>query len=248
VKRAWPLLVIGAVAYLLILVVTFPAVRLVPLLEQQVAGLSLHAVTGSVFSGQAAQLVYQGLDFGHMNWEFRPAGLLLGRVAFHLELTDPSNPGQANIAFTPWGQVYGKDIELVLSSDRVVNHYSPVPVKTSGEFRLKIDTFRLAGDFPEDLAGLVNWEGGVVLDPVEIILGDVSMTLNSGEDMLLGSLVEGGRLEAAGEIQLFADGRYNLDLQLLPDNEMSDATLAVLETVGRMQSDGSLLFNASGQL
>jgi len=95
VKRAWPLLVIGAVAYLLILVVTFPAVRLVPLLERQVAGLSLHAVSGSVFSGQAAQLVYQGLDYGHLNWEFRPAGLLLGRVEFHLELSDPANPGSA---------------------------------------------------------------------------------------------------------------------------------------------------------
>lgn len=247
-KRAWPLLVIGAVAYLLVLVVTFPAVRLVPLLERQVAGLSLHVVSGSVFSGQAAQLVYQSLDYGHLNWEFRPAGLLLGRVEFHLELSDPANPGRANIAITPWGHVYGKDIELVLSSDRVVNHYSPVPVKTSGDIRLTIDTFRVAGEFPEDVAGLVSWEGGVVLDPVEIILGDVSMTLDSREDVLIGSLVEGGRLEAAGEMQLFADGRYLVNMQILPDNEMSDATLAVLETMGRMQSDGSLLFNTSGKL
>ncbi len=247
-KRAWPLLVIGAVAYLLVMLVTFPAVRLVPLLERQVAGLSLHAVAGSVFSGQAAQLVYQGMDYGHLDWEFRPAGLLLGRVEFHLELSDPANPGQANIAFTPWGHVYGKDIELVLSSDRVVNHYSPVPVKTSGDIRLKIDTFRVAGEFPEDVAGLVSWEGGVVLDPVEIILGDVSMSLSSREDVILGSLVEGGRLEAAGEMQLFADGRYLVNMQILPDNEMSDDTLAVLETLGRMQSDGSLLFNTSGNL
>lgn len=247
-KRAWPLLAIGAAAYLLVMVVTFPAARLVPLLERQVAGLSLHAVAGSVFSGEAAQLVYQGLDLGHLTWQVRPAGLLLGRVEYHIALTDPANPGHANIAITPWGNVYGRDVRLMLSPDRLVNHYSPVPVKTSGAMQLQIDTFKMAGGFPEDIAGLLNWEDGVVLDPLEIILGDVGMTLNSKEDLLVGSLVEGGRLEAAGDIQLSADGRYQVNLRLMPDNEMSDETLAALEMVGQVQSDSSLLFKTAGRL
>ena len=245
-KRAWPLLVIGALAYLLVLVVTFPAARLTPLLERQVAGLSLQAVAGSVFSGQAGRLVYQGLDFGELTWQFRPAALLLGRMAYHLELA--GSAGHADIAFTPWGHVYGQDIELLLSPDLLVKHYSPVPVKTSGELRLQFDTFRMAGEFPDDVAGLISWEDGVILDPVEIILGDVSMTLNSREDALLGILVDGGRLEATGEMQLFADGRYQLDLQILPNNEMSDETLAVLETLGQVLPDSRLLFKTSGRL
>jgi general secretion pathway protein N len=248
VKRVWPLLALGAVAYLLVLVATFPAARLVPLLERQFAGLSLHAVTGSVFSGQAGQLVYQGLDFGRLTWQSRPAGLLLGRVEFHVELTDPANAGHANIAITPWGTVYGRDIQLILSPDRLVNNYSPVPVKTSGAMQLQLDTFRMAGGFPEDLTGMLSWEDGVILDPVEIILGDVGMTLNVQDDLLVGSLVDGGRLEAAGEIRLFADGRYNVNLRIMPDNAMSDETLAALETVGQVQSDSSLLFRTAGRL
>lgn len=247
-KRAWPLLVIGALAYLLVLVVTFPAARLAPLLERQVAGLSLHAISGSVFSGQAGHLIYQGLDFGALTWEFRPAPLLLGRMAYHLELVDTANPGHADIAFTPWGHVHGQDIELLLSPDLLVKHFSALPLGTSGELRLQIDTFKLAGEFPEDVAGLISWENGVILDPVEIILGDVSMSLNSQGDALLGSIVEGGRLEATGEMQLFADGRYLLDLLILPDNEMSDETLAVLETLGQVLPDSRLQFKASGQL
>ena len=113
-KRVWPLLVIGALAYLLVLVVTFPATRVVPLLERQVAGVSLHAVAGSVFSGEAGHLVYQGLDFGELTWQIKPEALLLGRLAYHLELAGSANPGHADIAFTPWGHVYGKDIELLL--------------------------------------------------------------------------------------------------------------------------------------
>jgi hypothetical protein len=248
VKRAWPLLAIGAAAYLLVLVVTFPAARLAPLLERQLEGLSLHAVTGSVFSGHSAQLVYEGLDFGHLTWQIRPAGLLLGRVEYDLELTDPANPGHACIAMTPWGHVHGRDIDLMLSPDRLVNRYSPVPVRTSGIMRLQIDTFRMAGGFPEDLAGSLSWEDGVVLDPIQIITGDVGMTLSSQENLLAGTIVQGGRLEAAGEMQLFADGRYSVNLRILPDNEMSDDTLATLEMVGQVQSDSSLLFKASGQL
>jgi general secretion pathway protein N len=248
VKRAWPLLAIGAAAYLLILIVTFPAARLVPLLQRQVAGLSLHGVAGTVFSGQAGQLVYQGFDFGHLTWQVRPAGLLLGRVEFHIELTDPANPGHANIAITPWGNVYGRDTALVLSPDRLVNHYSPVQVKTSGSMQLQLDTFRVADGTPQDVAGFLDWEDAVVLDPVEIILGDVGMTLHSQEDVLAGSITKGGRLEASGDIELYADGRYLLNLRILPDNEMSDETLAALEMVGQVQPDSSLLFNASGRL
>lgn len=74
------------------------------------------------------------------------------------------------------------------------------------------------------------------------------MTLNSKEDLLVGSLVEGGRLEAAGDIQLSADGRYQVNLRLMPDNEMSDETLAALEMVGQVQSDSSLLFKTAGRL
>jgi len=248
VKRAWPLLAIGATAYLLVMVVTFPAARLAPLLERQVAGLSLHAVAGSVFSGQAAQLVYQGLDYGPLTWQLRPAGLLLGRLGYHLEMTAPENPGHMNIAITPWGTLYGGDLQFTLSPDRLVNRYSPLPVKTSGAMQLQIESFKLAGGLPEDITGLLSWDDAVVLTPVEIILGDVSMTLNSQVDHLAGSIVDGGRLEATGGMQLFADGRYHVSLRILPDNDMSDETLAALETVGQVQSDSSLLFETSGQL
>ena len=247
-KRVWPLLAIGAAAYLLVLAVTFPAARLVPLLERNVAGLSLHAVSGSVFSGQAAQLVYDGIDFGHLTWRFRPAGLLLGRVEFHLELTDPANPGHADIALTPWGHIHGQDLQLTLSPDRLVNHYSPMAVRTSGVMQLQIDAIRVTDGFPKDLAGSLSWEDAVVLTPIDIVPGDVVMALSSQGNMLAGTLVQGGRLEAAGEIQLFDDGRYRVDLRILPDKDMSDETLATLEMLGQMQSDSTLLFKTSGQL
>jgi hypothetical protein len=37
-------------------------------------------------------------------------------------------------------------------------------------------------------------------------------------------------------------------LRIMPDNAMSDETLAALETVGQVQSDSSLLFRTAGRL
>lgn len=247
-KRAWPLIAIGATAYLLVMIATFPAARLTPLLERQFAGLSLYGVSGSVVSGQAVQLVYQGLDYGRLTWQLRPTGLLLGRMAFHLELTDPANPGHVNIAVTPWGTLYGDALQFTLLPDQLVNRFSPVPVKTSGPIQLQADTFKLTGGLPENVTGVLTWEDAVVLDPVEIILGDVSLTLRSQADMLVAGIEKGGRLEAEGGIELFADGRYHVNLRILPNNEMSDETLATLEMMGQVQSDSRLLFEASGQL
>jgi len=248
VKRAWPLLAIGAVAYLLVLVVDFPAVRLVPLLERQLPGLALHSVSGSVFAGQTEQLVYQGFDLGPLSWRIRPARLLLGHLEYQLAMSSPGTPGHAIISMNLRGDIIGRDIELELLPEPIVNHYSPVPVRTSGEIHVQIDTFELAGSFPDELDGLVSWKSGALLEPVELLLGDVAMQLAMQDDVIVGTIVEGGRLESAGETRLFPDGRYQVNLKIMPNNEMSNETLDALQVVWRMQPDGELVFTANGRI
>jgi len=248
VKRVWSLVALGATAYLLFLLLSSPATRLVPLLERQVPGLSLRAVTGSVFSGQAMQLVYQGVDFGQATWRFRPGALLQGRLEYRVDLTDPANPGHAHIGITPLGHVRGQDIEFLVPADRLVNQYSPWRIQTSGEMRVRVDSVASAANFPEQLAGLISWNDAVVLTPVDLVLGDVSMALHTEEGALVGSILNGGRLETEGEIRLFPDGRYQLNLRLQPDNQMSDETLVTLQSAGQMQADGDIVFKYSGRL
>lgn len=246
-RRVWPLLALGASAYLLFLVVSFPAARMTPWLERQVSGLSLHGVAGSLVSGQAIQLVYRGLDLGRVSWRARPLALLLGRLEYHLELSDPVNPGQARLAITPGGAVRGRDIRFTVSPDRLAALYSPLPVTTSGRLRVEIETLDVSAAFPEHVAGRLDWEAAAVLSPVELVLGDIAMALHSEPDALVGDMVSGGRLEAAGGVQLTADGRYRYELRIRPDNQTSEDTLAMLETVGRMQPDGQMVFTGSGR-
>jgi len=248
VKRVWRYLAIGVTVYLLVLVGNFPAERVRTVLESRVPDLSLHAVTGSVYSGQARQLVYQGLDLGTLHWQFRPLALLLGRAEFRVELSHADNHGQGHIGVTALGRTYGRDLELMLLPDRVINHYSPVAVSTSGELHLELETLDFGADLPRDLVGKIVWQDAAILEPVDMVLGDVEVALQGNGDELAGSVTRGGVLGAAGDLAWLPERRYRVNLVLRPGNDASTETLNLLESYTRMQANGDYLIDASGQL
>lgn len=247
-KRVWRYLAVGATVYLLVLISTFPAERIKSLLESRVADLSLHAVTGSVFSGKARQLVYQGLDLGTLHWQFRPAALLLGRAEYRLELSHADNQGQGYIGITPLGRIYGRDLELMLLPDRIINHYSPVAVSSSGELNLIVETLEFGSGLPRDLVGRLAWQDAAVMEPVDMVLGDVELALQGSAEELACSITRGGVLGASGDLALLPGSRYRVNLLLRPDNDASTETLDLLGNHARMQANGDYLLNASGQL
>ena len=247
-KRGWRYSAIGATVYLLVLVSNFPAEHIKTRLESRVNDLSLHAVTGSVFSGKARQLVYQGLDLGALHWKFRPTALLLGRAEYRVELSHADNHGQGRLGITLLGRIYGRDLALRVLPDRIINHYSPVAVSSSGELYLEVDTLDLGSGLPRELAGRVVWQDAAVLEPVDIILGDVEVALNGNTEALTGTVTRGGALGASGDLVLMPAGHYRVNLVLRPGNDVSTETLDLLENYAPMQANGDYAINASGQL
>ena len=71
-KNVWRYIAIGVVVYLLVLLATFPAARIVPVLEQQIDGLALQGVSGTAITGHAGRLHWQGNDLGAASWHLQP--------------------------------------------------------------------------------------------------------------------------------------------------------------------------------
>ena len=88
-KAFWRLPLAGVAAYLLILLITLPADRVARLLEQNITGLDLQSVSGTLFSGKADRVVIHGLGMGPVTWSLRPLSLLLARLEYRLDLKDP---------------------------------------------------------------------------------------------------------------------------------------------------------------
>jgi general secretion pathway protein N len=247
VTRAWRLFALGVGAYLLILVLTFPAARVSSMLQDRITDLSLNGVSGSVFSGEAAQLVYQGLDLGPLRWKFRPLALLLGRIEYRIKLTHPENHGQLNIGKTLSGRILVHDLDLELLPDRLINHYSPVAVDTSGTLHLVFETFSPAKDYLGEVNGQIAWQDAVILEPVKLVLGQLLLdaVIENGE--LVGRVVNGGDLGASGEMSLSADSAYRVNLLLRPGPTVGSDTLDVLQNYTQRQPNGDYRIDMTGQ-
>ena len=246
-RRAGFFIVFGIVIYLLILVFTLPAVQLDDYIEAQVPGLLLSAVSGSVFNGQAGHVSYQGRALGSARWHFLAQALLTGRVEYHLDISTPAGPGKANAGVTFAGKAYGHDIDLTLLPDQVINNFSPVVVRTSGEIKLLIETLEMSDGFPEELDGKAVWKGAAILEPVEMILGDTVMDMQSIGGELVGRIDNEGGFDVSGEVALAPGGQYRFDLLLSPDAGVSEETVLLLENTTTVQADGNYRLRGSGQ-
>ncbi len=245
--RAGFFIAIGVAAYFLILVFTFPAVQLEGSLEERVQGISLSAVSGSVFYGEAGRVSYQGTDLGSARWEFLPLSLLTGRVEYQVGFSAPAGPGQANVGVTFAGNAYGHDIDLSFSPDQIIDRYSPVVIESSGIINLLIETFKLSDGFPHDFSGRVVWKSAAILSPVEMVFGDTVMDLQNTGEELVGRIENEADFEVSGEVAIAPGGEYRVDLLLAPGADASRHTVSLLESTTTIQPGGKYLLRSSGQ-
>ena len=247
-KASWRLPLAGVAAYLLILLITLPADRVARLLEQNIAGLDLQSVSGTLFSGKADRVVIHGLGMGPVTWSLRPLSLLLARLEYRLDLKDPVFLGTGVVGMAPGGHVYLHDLQAELKPDSLVNHFSPLPVQTSGDVRLLIESMDVIDGFPRELSGHVDWVDARIIEPLEMSLGHVEATLQSEEDTLVCRLNGAGETTLSGDFSLTRGDDYRLNLLLTPGPEVSADIVDGLKTFAQVRPGGAFLITDSGHL
>jgi general secretion pathway protein N len=248
VRRAWRYIAIGIAVYLPFLVVTFPVDRLAAAVGHRVDGLSIQGVHGTVFAGEAASVLYAGNEVGPVRWHFRPSGLLRGRLEYHLDLRNPDYLGQGSVGVALGGALVGRDLELNLLPDRLINAFSPVAVASSGQLRLQLDRFALRDHQAQDVTGLLDWQAAELLAPLQLPLGDIQCAIESSASGLVARIIRGGTLGASGDVSLMPDGRYTVRVLLQPGPEVTADTRSLLEAMIPPRPDGKFLIDTSGRL
>jgi general secretion pathway protein N len=215
--------------------------------EERVQGLSLSAVSGSVFYGEAGRASYQGTDLGSARWEFLPSALLTGRVEYHVGFSAPTGAGQANAGVTFAGNSYGHDIDVSFSPDQIIDRYSPVVVESSGIINVLVESFKLSDGFPHELTGRVVWKSAAILAPVEMVFGDTVLDLQNIGEELVGHIENEADFGLSGEVTIAPGGAYRVDLLLSPEAGASRQTISLLESTTTVQPGGNYLLHSSGQ-
>ncbi len=245
-RLRWWLL--GAVAYLVFLGATLPAQFMVDRASRHLPGLRLSGVTGSIFSGSAADLRYQDTSLGAAEWHFdwlAPFTFTLGyRVALHTDQQYLNT--RVDVGFN---RIYLRSLDGRLPVG-ALEHWLPLPPHSVDGFL----TLHLAQLYLK--AGqLVSAEGEVDLDdatmrwPAAATLGSFRAGLTPASGGGIQATVE----DVASPLKLHADlglspqGAYHLKGTLSARDAGDQATHALLANLGSPDSTGQYPFDFNGQ-
>jgi general secretion pathway protein N len=247
-QRALRWWLLGAGAYLVFLGATFPAQYLVDHLSKKMPELEIAGVTGSMLSGSAAELRYQGTDLGAVDWHFdwlAPFTLNIGyRVDVHAE--DLDLRGRVDMGF---GSIHLRGLEgriPVVGLD----HWSPLPPDSlGGSLGLHLKELSFKSGKLVSAEGELDLDEGVLKWPATATLGgfraDISPASGGGIQAAITDVSSPLKLDAS--LSLSDTGAYHLKGVLAAKDPADQATRSLLSGLGQPDSTGRYPFDFTGQ-
>jgi len=253
-----PLLAFGLLAYLVALVLSFPAERAYShwqASKSASSNIALSGISGSVWSGKAAIAMIQGQPLEKVEWSLRPWSLLFGQVGlnWHFQLP-PENEekgqggyGQGSTALGLDGSVAFSTLEARLPASVVARIAKTDALRPTGSVGLNLHDVLWDGQSLRSAEGRIVWNGAGISLLKPISLGDQAIALETSDDGVKGVLSDGGGpLSLDGLLTLDSEGQYEFSGSLAARNA-PDLEKA-LSSLGRPGADGRIKLKHSGSL
>lgn len=233
------LILLGLAAYLISLLVLFPAAPVIARINTQ--PLQVLGVDGSVWSGSAAQV--QAPDappLESVNWQLRPLSLLTGALGVEVDFDLLGGHGNTEVAQSLGGDTSIGPATLRLPAKRL-EPYLPLPIaRFDGALELELDHALLANRQLQRLEGQLVWREARLQSPVVADLGELQLDVAPSESGHNGELVSrGGELDLRGTLNLDQQGLLRVDISIKPRANASAGLRDSLNLLGRPGGDGS---------
>ncbi len=249
--------VFAIISYIIFLVVTLPAsigfsfVRNNPQLSRQ---LQFSTVSGTVWSGNIANVQISGINIGHLNWDLKLLPLLLGELSIHVNFRNKavagnSMSGSGTVAISFSGNISVEDFTAVFSADSLAPLMYGLPARFSGDINLHVTSLSyVKGQRINVKSRMVVSKAGLVT-PQRISYGDI---LIQSIPQLLGSQFvltdQGGPLILDGNIKIKGNGLYTVNLGLGARNSASQDLRNGLRFLGQRDATGKYRYKTKGKL
>lgn len=241
----WGLL--GAVAYLVFLGVTFPAQYLADHLAKKLPALQLLGVSGSLFSGTATEVRYQGTSFGAVDWRFdwlAPFSLTLG-YRVHVYAEDRDLLGRVDFGFN---RIELKSLEGRIPVSAFDTLLPLPPDSLAGALSPHLQELTLKAGHLTSAQGELDLDEATLKWPTAATLGSFRMLLTPAADGIqaqVSDVASPFKLNAA--VSLTHGGAYHLSGTLAARDPGDAATRNLLAGLGRPDSAGQYPFDFKGQ-
>ncbi len=250
----WPAAVaLGVASYLFFLLYSLPAQQVIGWVTggNNALTVTLEGAEGTVWSGEAERVSYQHRPLGQLKWRFKPSRLLLGKIAYEIELEETGQSLQG-ILLTGWGDTYRlEQIDALLLARQLPEWLQQGQIRIDGKVRMQELDLTLSNGQLTAAEGTVQWLEGTLQSPMNLVIGDLQADLStddaSGEIKAQIRDLKGA-IGVQAEARLKPDGNFQLEGKLKPGDKADPGLTGALQAIGRRQPDGSIELKYAGKI
>lgn len=243
------LLLIGIGALLLFAIARIPAGVAAYFFDG--SAVTLSGYSGTIWSGQARYSAVEPLQFGSLNWGWKPTGLLRGRIEYDLETHGARSKIDGVAGVSLLGTVHARDalLEIPLEDLRAVQF------GTTGMMTIGVESVELDDQWPQRATGQImvndltmnipNARGAP--EPLNFGNFEGEFAIEDGQPLIAQIKDRDGPLAIEATFTLDPVGNYLLDGTVRPLGQPGSRIQNLLQFMPR-ETDGSYALGFSGQL
>lgn len=240
-KQSIKWILLALLAYVVFLIVKFPAVQLVSRLQLP-ANISVLGVSGTIWQGQAQQVIINGLAVDKLEWQLSFWPLLTGKAKLAVNAGNLRQAEEISFSGLLWlGQdsVAADNFSLYLPSDLVIAQLPlPIAVNAKGRFSLKLDEL----DYQQGcqtLSGKGQWLNAEVVGlQSPITLGTFNADLSCIENDVLISVKEPNSFGLTARARIPNNLRFAVEGRFKPDPSLPEEVQQAAQFFGKPDAEG----------
>ncbi|HTE40558.1 MAG TPA: type II secretion system protein N [Steroidobacteraceae bacterium] len=247
----WRWLLIAVLAYLVFLIATIPAVRMLPRLIP--FGIQAVGASGTLWNGQVAALNARGISLGATQWRLQPWRLVTGKLGASIHSKNDNGYIDADVVVGFSGAIQLRNVRALLPLNALYGLQLPGGGLNgwTGTLQAELDQVELVKQWPIALVGRVDVRDlvGPPREPVQ--LGSYRLTFTPSTDKNLQGVLsseEGALLDAVGSVRLSVDRSYVVDVQVAARPGAPANIARVLEYLGVPDAQGRRPLSLAGEL
>lgn len=239
------LIIAGLLAFLLVLLITFPARVAYQMFVP--AEVQLSGISGSIWNGEATEGIAGGAYLRNLRWKFQPSSILRGNLAYRASADPGAGAMQAVVAVSVDGTLSLTDLNGSVPLDLVHQAFQQSGIR--GDLTLQFASLSIRDGVPVSADGSVTVTDfhAPVLSASKI--GDFRADFATTDSGITGTVQDmSGVLDVEGTIELLDDRSYVFLGQVAPTAQTPPSITNQLQYLGSANERGQRPFRFEGQL
>ncbi|VAW73425.1 hypothetical protein MNBD_GAMMA12-3360 [hydrothermal vent metagenome] len=233
-------------AYLVFLVITFPALHAWGFLKSQLPPIKASQLKGSIWNAQASNLQIGLLQFKKVNAGIKILPLFAGKLAIDTQLKGPGYISTSVLRLMS-DTMELSNFKATLPA-KSLSHFAYPGVRLRGKLTLHFDQLRFNQRGLQSAQGSSVWTNAVIQGPLKLNLGNIKLLVKTRKNRIHGTFLNTGSADKIkGNINLHTNGRYQLKIYFTPAR-ISAEQRSWLLTISKSGPNGSFIFLNSGNL